>query len=215
MVQRSKEGDAAAFARLARDYQRMVFGLAFGHLRNFQEAQDVAQEVFTKAYQSLGTLRKPEAFSAWLRRMTLNQSRMRLRALGRSREDGEVLILEREASQAGDPSIALEKRELDPGIAAVFGRLSESLRLPAVLCYLDGMKPREAARLLGIKAGTMRKRLHDAKRKLQRGIVAHLKGRFEEHRLPRDFARRCICGCEEALPRQKGKRKGGGGDGEG
>ena len=62
---------------------------------------------------------------------------------------------------------------------------------------------RDAARFLGITDGALRKRLHDAKKKLQERIVRMAEKRFQEYRLPPDFAERCICGCRRAQTARK------------
>src|SRR5436309_12572578 len=69
-------GDAAAFAELIERYRNVVYGLAYHQLRNFDDARDVAEEAFSAAYVHLRALREPARFGAWLRQLTLNESRM-------------------------------------------------------------------------------------------------------------------------------------------
>ena len=83
-------------------------------------------------------------------------------------------------------------------VRKVVSSLSDTLRFPLLLCYLDGVPTAEAARFLGISEGAVRKRLHDGKKKLQQRIVKMAEKTFQEYRLPHDFARRCICGCRRA-----------------
>jgi hypothetical protein len=92
-------------------------------------------------------------------------------------------------------------------IHQIVSSLSDTLRFPVVLCYLDGVSTREAARFLGISEGAVRKRLHDGKKKLQERIVKMSVKKLQEYRLPKDFAKRCICGCQRAKENRAGKRQ--------
>jgi hypothetical protein len=103
-----------------------------------------------------------------------------------------------------------ERKEIDAfraEVRKVVSSLSDALRFPLLLCYLDGVPTAEAACFLGISEGAVRKRLHDGKKKLQERIVRMAEKTFQECRLPRDFARRCICGCRRAS-RAKAKETG-------
>ncbi len=64
---------------------------------------------------------------------------------------------------------------------------------------MDGVSRKDAVRFLGVSEGALRKRLHDAKRLLQRRIVEAAEKSLEEHLLPRGFASRCVCGCKRAV----------------
>ena len=77
--------------------------------------------------------------------------------------------------------------------------MPEKKRQVAILCHVDGASRKGAARFLGVPEATLRKRLHDAKRVLQRRIVEAAEKNLEEHLLPRDFASRCICECKRAV----------------
>ena len=103
-----------------------------------------------------------------------------------------------------------ERKEVDvfrAEVRKVVSSLSDALRFPVLLCYLDDVPTGEAARFLGISEGAVRKRLHDGKRKLQERVVRMAEKTLQEYRLPRDFARRCICGCRRA--RQEAEKKAG------
>src|SRR3989304_2337666 len=94
-----------------------------------------------------------------------------------------------------------ERKEADAfraEVRKIVSSLSDALRFPLLLCYLDGVPTAEAARFLGISETAVRKRLHDGKKKLQQRIVKMAEKTFQEYHLPYDFARRCICGCRRA-----------------
>lgn len=206
LIKSVMKGNMADFTPLVEKYQAVVYGLAFNLVGDFSTAQDIAQETFITAYKKLNQLRHPERFPGWLKRITLNTARMWLR---RRKEIpfGEV----EEERCVYDKPVAAEKaegKEFRQEIMKLINSLSEKARLPVMLCYMDDVSYKEAARFLGIQENTLRKRLHDIKGKLQRQIVEMAERTFQEHRLPRDFAARCICGCERSLKaKEKGVRK--------
>ncbi len=210
LIGRAREGDTAAFGEIVRRYQNLVYATAFQILKDGSFAEDVAQEAFIAAYRSLGDLRKDGSFPPWLRKITRNL------ALAARRERGRFSTLEEAATPqtpSADvaPDIEREEHEADAfgeEVSRIVSSLSDTLRFPVLLCYLDGLSTADAARYLGIKEGALRKRLHDGKKKLQEQIVRMAEKSFQEYRLPRDFANRCICGCRrsEAAKRRKGER---------
>ena len=97
------------------------------------------------------------------------------------------------------PGEEIEEPELREEVADILASLPQQKREVAILCYLDGVSRKDAARFLGISETALRKRLHDAKRLLQREIVEAAEKSLEEHLLPKGFASRCVCGCKHAL----------------
>ncbi|MGB3399622.1 MAG: sigma-70 family RNA polymerase sigma factor [Candidatus Deferrimicrobiaceae bacterium] len=201
LLRRARKGDTAAFGEIVRRYQSLVYSSALQVVRDPAAAQDVAQESFIAAYLSLKNLRSVDAFPAWLRKISRNM------ALAWRKEQGRQDSLGKAALQVTVPVARAEEAEterkeadrFDNEIGEILASLSDSLRFPVVLCYLDGVPTAEAARFLGVKEGTLRKRLHDGKKKLQERIVRMAEKTLQEYRLPRDFARRCICGCRGVM----------------
>ena len=70
IIQRILIGDESAFTTLVSQYQGIVFALAYHYVKDFQDAQEIAQDVFMKVYRNLSTLNDPQCFSSWLRRFT-------------------------------------------------------------------------------------------------------------------------------------------------
>ncbi len=201
LLRRARMGDAAAFGEIVRRYQSLVYAAALPVVKDPSAAQDVAQESFIAAYLALGNLRSMDAFPAWLRKISRNT------ALAWRREQERQDLLGKAVPQVAAPvarpeETETERKEADrfeDGIAEILASLSDSLRFPVLLCYLDGVPTAEAARFLGIREGALRKRLHDGKKKLQERIVRMAEKTLQEYRLPRDFARKCICGCRDAM----------------
>ena len=200
LIRRSKEGDPAAFGEIVRRYQQPVYAVAFHIVRDSAAAQDIAQEAFISAFAALKHLRSEDAFPSWLRRIARNK------ALACRKEQGRLAPLEEVAVLPSQPEASRMEAETERCEADAFGAevrrivasLSDALRFPLLLCYLDGVPTAEAARFLGIKEGTLRKRLHDGRKKLQERIVTMAEKTLQEYRLPRGFARQCICGCRRA-----------------
>lgn len=208
LISRARKGDTAAFGEIVRRYQNPVYATAFQILKNAALAEDVAQEAFIAAFGSLGDLRKEGSFPPWLRKITRNL------ALAARREHGRFGALEEAGtlqSPLADsaPDVERENREADAfgeEVRRIVSSLSDTLRFPVLLCHVDDLSTRNAARFLGVTEGALRKRLHDAKKKLQERIVRMAEKSFQEFRLPTNFAERCICGCRRA---QAASKKGG------
>jgi RNA polymerase sigma-70 factor, ECF subfamily len=211
LVRKAKGGDTAAFAEIIRRYQNLVYATAFHILKDAALAEDVAQEAFVTAFRSLRDLRTESSFPPWLRKIARNlalASRKEQRRFGALEEAG---VLQSPSADAGQEA-ERERRDADAfgeEVSRIVSSLSETLRFPVMLCHIDDLSTRDAARFLGITEGALRKRLHDGKKKLQERIVRMAEKSFQVYRLPTDFAKRCICGCRrsEAAIKRKNERR--------
>ena len=151
------------FEARVRESSRLAFRVAFGVLRHREDAEDVAQDAFRKAYTSFHTLRDRDRFRAWLVRMTWRLAIDRLRA-NRRRS-----AFEEAAGRAPDPPVddGVEARERHDHLWAAIDSLPESLRLVTILAAIEGHDLKEVSRLLGVPVGTIKWRLFMARRKLQ------------------------------------------------
>jgi len=207
LVRKAKAGDTVAFAEIIRRYQNLVYATALRILKDAALAEDVAQEAFVKAFQSLQNLRMESSFPPWLRKIARNL------ALVARKEQCRFGALEEAGTPQSPPADAGQEAERERGEADAFGEevrriissLSDTLRFPMLLCHIDDLSTRDAARFLGITEGALRKRLHDGKRKLQERIVRMAEKSFQVYRLPPDFAKRCICGCQRSKAAKNGK----------
>lgn len=206
LLLKSARGDSASFGEIVGRYQYLVYTLALQVVKDPAAAQDIAQETFISAFAALKDLRSMEAFPSWLRKIARNK------ALAWRKEQARLAPLEdagvlRSPIESPELGIRDERNQADAfqaDIRKIVSSLSDALRFPLLLCYLDGFSTAETARFLGISEGALRKRLHDGKKKLQERIVKMAERSFQEYRLPRDFAKRCICGCRRA---QRAKSK--------
>ncbi len=155
---------------LAREFEmrlgessRLAFRVAYGVLRHRQDAEDVAQEAFAKAYRSFYQLRDRDRFRAWLVRMT-----WRL-AIDRRRSDRRRAAHEQAVECPRDPLVApdVEARDRERHLWAAIDTLPEPLRIVTVLAAIEGHDLKEVSRLLDVPEGTVKWRLFAARKGLQ------------------------------------------------
>ena len=152
--------------RLA-DCPTLAYRVALGVLRNTADAEDVAQEAMLRAYRNFHRLRERESFRAWLVRTAWRLALDRIRAAGR-RERREIAALEDRRESAGEGEAA--SRESQRHIAAAVDALPEKLRIVMVLAAIEGYNTREVASLLGLPEGTVKSRLHLARKQLAESL---------------------------------------------
>jgi len=181
LVERCRAGDLSAFEPLVEKYRQRVWRLAFQILRDREEAWDVAQEAFVRAYQSLSTFRGQSAFYTWVFRIVVNlatdrqrQRAARARALGGEpvpEEQWERTLLD---PGAGPEFVATraEEREL---IRRALDSLPPNHRTIIMLSDIEGLTYREIAEVLRIPMGTVMSRLHNARKRL-RALLGPLLG---------------------------------------
>jgi len=159
LVLKTRAGDREAFGKLVERHRRTVFALALQ--RGFQdaEADDVAQEVFVKAFKNLGSLADPEAFPRWLYGIASHVAADAARNRKR-RRDG--VGLEQTAEPTATPINAwpVDQQGEERRVLRALSELPEDQRLVLTLRYMEGLSPKEIAERLGEPRGTVRSRLH-------------------------------------------------------
>ena len=141
----------------------LAFRVAFSVLRQREDAEEVAQEAFAKAYRSFSQLRDRERFRAWLVRMTWRM------ALDRHRANRRRIVREQRAEPPEAPSIAQspEARERAEQLWQAIDTLSDKLRVVVVLAGIEGHDIKEVAALLEVPEGTVKSRLFAARQQLK------------------------------------------------
>ena len=192
LVQKALAGDKHAFGQLIEKYQNVVYGLAYHLVRNSTDAQDLSQEAFLQAYLKLSQLKQPAKFAHWLRRITANTCKMWLR-----RPKPELVSwedLKGDELWVGETSS--EDEEVKQAVSQAIDLLSEKNRLTITLYYIDGLTQREIGDFLGLSVGTIKSRLHEARKHLrkeltERGFAAPVntmvKETLQSEKLPDDF----------------------------
>ena len=162
---------------LVERYQGRVFGLALRVLRDEEQARDVVQDAFLKAYGSLDRFEGRSGFYTWLYRIAMNLCLDRKRReRGRRSERDEDALLEApadpEAVGAPAPGVALERAELGEQLARAIASLPVEARRTLELREIDGLSYHEIAEVLGVPKGTVMSRLHHARRRVREALAA-------------------------------------------
>jgi RNA polymerase sigma-70 factor (ECF subfamily) len=153
------------FERRVADSSTLAFRVALSVVRRPADAEDVAQEAFLRAHRSFGTLRDRDRFRAWLVRTTFRLALDRIRGERRRarREDAVAIEAPSRSDSAED---AAARRELREHVAAAVAALPEKLRLVTVLVAIEEQDTAAVARLLELPEGTVKSRLHRARKEL-------------------------------------------------
>jgi len=173
LVRRSKDGDEEAFEALVNAYKTKVFNMAYSLTRNRDAADDLAQEVFIKAYFALPKFKEKSRFGTWLYRIAANHTKDYLRRIGPlklvsfeeitaipAEKDNGILQKEKEQEQE-------QKRKI---VHAALDTLPEKYRIIISFRDMQGMAYAEISRILNISPGTVDSRLHRARKMLRRKV---------------------------------------------
>ena len=173
LVKRAQKEDKEAFEELVRRHQARVFAVAGGILRNKEDVEDIAQQVFLKAYFSLKRFDQRAAFSTWLYKITVNECwdllrKRKVRPLLYEADLSEEQARQYSASeereeQAQDVSERLEKRQ---ELERLLDCLEERDRTMLVLKEVQGFSVEEIAEILGINGNTVKVRLFRARQRI-------------------------------------------------
>jgi RNA polymerase sigma-70 factor, ECF subfamily len=172
-VERAQAGDQEAFRHLVERYQRRVYAVAYGIVRNRDDAWDVAQEAFVKAYRNLTRFQGKSGFYTWLYRITYNLCIDSMRARSRrsfvEMDSNRMLqaAVAKEAPLETHPAKNADRRELARVIETALDELSDKHRAIIVLREIEGLSYEEMAEVLKVSKGTVMSRLFHARRKLQ------------------------------------------------
>src|SRR5262249_15937737 len=167
-------GDRAAFDDLVRRSRARIYALTLHLTGSRSEADDITQDVFTKAYQQLASFAGRSEFFTWLYRIAVNRALNARRdtARGRTSGAGGPRVQAAGAGDAdGDPRRAAELRQTYARLVAALDRLSPSLRSTVVLVALQGLGHDEAAAVLGCSPGTVAWRIHAARGQLRAALA--------------------------------------------
>jgi len=176
LVQRAQKGDHEAFSALVSEHQRYVYNLALRVLKNEEEALDLAQETFIRAWTALPNFRGQSQFRTWLYRIVTNLCYNRLPNLRRAlNELGDDTILEIPVSDLAfdNPAHGHESRELRSFLHQAIDQLDENYRLLISLRYQSELSYEEIATTLNLPLGTVKTGLFRAKEQLRRTLETY------------------------------------------
>ena len=180
LVSQAKAGDTAAFRTLVVRYQRKVYAVALGIVKDPDLAWDVAQEAFVRVHQHLGEFEGKSAFSTWLFRIATHLSIDAVRRERRSLKDDVDDVDEGDLAEGGegilatdlgnDPRQSLLRKELAGKIQDALATLPEKHRTILVLREVEGLSYEELAERLDLHKGTVMSRLFHARKKMQAAL---------------------------------------------
>ena len=180
LVEAVLAGDATAYRGLVERYQRRVYALIVGMVRDREEARDLTQEAFIKAYRNLERFRLESSFYTWLYRIAMNLAIDHLRKHKKRRAsefddgfaskglDGEL----HHGHVANNPGKELERKQLSGRILDALDKLSPEHKRIILLREVEGLSYKEIAETLEIAEGTVMSRLFYARKKLQKQLAA-------------------------------------------
>lgn len=184
LVHRVREGDDDAYEIIVRRFQDMAVGYAYSILRDFQFAEDAAQEAFLEAYRNLDKLRAPAAFPGWFRRIVFKQCDRITR--NRSLALIPLDAAEDRAAQQPTQADAVEQREMNDKILAAVDSLPDHERAATTLFYIGGHSQDEVAEFLDVPVTTIKKRLYSARNRLREMLIDLVEDSLRERRPSRD-----------------------------
>ncbi len=179
LVDRWKAGDESAFEQLVKRHEQRVFRLLMRMMGNREEAEDVAQETFLSLHRHGKRFRAEARFSTFVYRVAANAALNRRRSLGRNRARMHKLAEHQAAGDhlpetPRDPEDAVSGSELSGHVREALDRLSPALRLPVVLYDIEGLAYGEIAKVLEVAEGTVKSRIHRARKALKEELKAVL-----------------------------------------
>ena len=171
LVRQAQAGDRDAFGRLVEQFQRTVHSIALRRLGNPSEALELTQEVFLHVMRRLDQLREPERFAGWLRqvavRMAINRATRR-----NTPASVETEVLEGASGRHSDPLDELISRERAQRLHEGLARLKALDRETLVAFYIHGQSLNDMAERLDAPLGTIKRRLHTARKRLKAELQA-------------------------------------------
>ena len=173
IIRRVQHGDTESFSLLVAAYEKNVFNVALQMTGNREDAQDMAQEAFLKAYNSLSSFRGDSKFSSWLYRIVSNvcldfrrrQSRRPSASLTVEDDDGETLQLDI-ADESQSPETLLERKLTRDAVRRGLQELPEEQRQILLLREIEGLSYDEIAEAMDLEPGTVKSRIFRARKKL-------------------------------------------------
>jgi RNA polymerase sigma factor (sigma-70 family) len=186
IILRAQVGDRAAYEQLVRRFQDMAVGYAYAVLDDWHLAEDVAQEAFITAYYDLPSLRAPQAFPAWFRRILFKH-------IDRIRRRNRMTTVPLEhaldiATPQRDLAQLVEQRELSQQVRRAIASLPEHQRVVVTLFYISAYSVIDISRFLDIPIATVKTRLHAARRRLHERMLVMIEDSLPNQRPSKDSA---------------------------
>lgn len=189
LLERAKAGDINAFELLVESYQRRIFNIALRMLGNYDDANDLAQEVLIRIYKAIKSFKEQSSFSTWIYRITTNVCLDEIR----KRKNKKLISLDEEVKvEDGDmkrqfesddptPEELVEKHELKKIVNDAVAMLSEEHRIAIILRDMQGLSYEEIAESLKLPEGTVKSRINRARQSLKNILTPKRELLLEEY----------------------------------
>jgi RNA polymerase sigma-70 factor (ECF subfamily) len=169
-----QQKDEQAFREMVMTYQEMIVSTCYGFLRNQEEAEDVAQEVFIQIFRKVDSFRGDSKLSTWIYRIAVNKSLNKLRS-----KKARFLISLEEAFESGgernweSPLASLENKERADVLKRAISKLPENQQTAFVLSKFDGQANKKIAEIMSMSLSAVEALLNRAKKNLQKYLVSY------------------------------------------
>jgi len=178
LIKKAREGGIKAFESLISKYQKTIYNIAYQFVQNQEDANDLSQDAFVKAFQSIKKFRGDCSFSTWLYRIVKNvfldecrSSSGKMRALESPlQEEGGNLQAPAQLHHADDQLKSMEKKDLQEMVQRAIRELPLKFQLPIILYDIQNFSYQEISEITNASVGTVKSRLNRA-RKLLRKII--------------------------------------------
>jgi RNA polymerase sigma-70 factor, ECF subfamily len=188
LVDRSRAGDASAFNELVERYERKIYRLAKHITQNDEDAEDVLQESFMKAYTHLDSFQGDSKFYTWLVRIAVNEALMKLRkrksdrtvSLDEPQDTGEDLVAREIAVWDDDPEKKYSREELADILDKAVQSLKPSFRTVFVLRDIEELSTEDTAETLGISIPAVKSRLLRARLQLRERLTRYFRRKGDD-----------------------------------
>jgi RNA polymerase sigma-70 factor (ECF subfamily) len=188
LLAQSREGDTSAFAELVRRYEGKIFRLAQHITQNREDAEDVLQETFMKAYEHLDQFKGDSKFYTWIVRIAVNQALMKLRrrktdksvSLDEQIDTGEDTIVREIAAWDEDPEQQFSREELGSILDRAIQSLDPPYRSVFVLRDIDELSTEDTAEVLNLSVPAVKSRLLRARLQLREKLTRYFKRKGDD-----------------------------------
>ena len=187
LVSQTLSGDRDTFGVLVHKYQEMVYAYAFQKVRNEEDAQDITQEVFWRAYHGLYQLRQPHRFRSWLYTIMSNECKRRLVSVIKTRQRETTL------EDATDDALRIEPAHTAPtegwqvDLEQALSELPDDNRVAVSMFYMGDHSLKEISEFLGVSVNTVKGKLYRARQQLGSALSERYGSLLKSHKLKGGF----------------------------
>lgn len=177
LIEQLKAGEEAAFKHMVTSWQDLVYNTSLGLVQNEMDAEDVTQEVFVKAWESIGGFKGESKLSTWLYRITVTKSLDFLRSRKRKKRfayvqslfglNDELVI---DPADFIHPGVKAEKKEMSVALFKAIGNLPEQQKAAFVLSRVEGLNHKEVSEVIGTTVPAVESLLQRAKLNLRKNL---------------------------------------------